>query len=108
MRLSAAADYRAAVSDQGIAAYDGTATSGGAVKREGGVVKREAPSGSQGFESKRAKPAPKKVKSAGTVGSDDETNVVKKKAKPRKRKKAEGESSEPSPNNPFNKPLQLR
>ncbi|KAJ9107532.1 hypothetical protein QFC21_000989 [Naganishia friedmannii] len=107
MRLSAAADSQAAGPDEGFLVYNGASASGGVVKRESGAVKREAPSGSQGSESKRAKSTSKKVKSAGTVRSDDETTVVKKKAKPRKRKKAEGEVSEPSPNNPFNKPLQL-
>lgn len=48
-----------------------------------------------------------KAKSAATVGSDEE-GPAKKKAKPRKRKKAEGEKSDAPANNPFNKPLQLR
>ncbi|KAJ9123225.1 hypothetical protein QFC22_001420 [Naganishia vaughanmartiniae] len=109
MRLSAAAESQAAGPDHALFGYNGAFTSGGTVKREGGgAVKRETPSASQGSESKRAKSSAKsKVKSSGTVGSDDEATVVKKKAKPRKRKKAEGETSEPSPNNPFNKPLQL-
>lgn len=100
MRLSAAADSHAAGPNEGFPAYNGAASSGGAVKRE-------APTGSQGSENKRPKSTSKKAKNAGTAGSDDGENVVKKKAKPRKRKKAEGETSEPSPNNPFNKPLQL-
>lgn len=75
-----------------------------------GGVKREAPSGSQTSDTKRARPT--KVKAAVANSSDNEGGapVPKKKAKPRKKKvpRAEGESPGPSPNNPFNKPMGLR
>ncbi|KAJ9100014.1 hypothetical protein QFC19_005832 [Naganishia cerealis] len=100
LRLSTAAVSQTTAPDQRFVGNNGAAVSGG-------PVKREAPFGSQGSESKRAKSTPK-VKSAATVGSDEEAAVVKKKAKPRKKKpKAEGETSDLPPNNPFNKPLQL-
>jgi hypothetical protein len=72
-----------------------------------GGVKREAPTGSQTSDVKRARPN-SKAKSAATVGSDGEGEPVKKKPKAKRKKRAEGEKSDAPTNNPFNKPLQLR
>ncbi|GHJ85987.1 hypothetical protein NliqN6_2389 [Naganishia liquefaciens] len=71
-----------------------------------GGVKREPPTSSQISEVKRSRTTAK-AKSAATVGSDEEGRPAKKKAKPRKKKKVEGEKSDVPANNPFNKPLQL-